>query len=296
MAGYRVAVRGGRGTRGRAQARGAGCRATLGRLLLAAAAAICCAPAQEVYTVDGVVEAVDPATRQLTVAHEEIPGFMPAMTMSFDAAQGVALDALAPGDRIRFELERTGSSLRVLSAQKTGSGAVSSGIGAAAAPGAREPAPDFELIDQDGRRFALRELRGSAVLLDFIFTRCAGPCPILTARHVELQRSLAAPLRQCARFVSLSVDPEYDRPHRLREYGLARGADLREWWFLTGPPQEVQRVLAAYGVGATRVDPENLVHLVATYLIDSEGRIAQRYVGLEHSTAQIRGDLEAACG
>jgi protein SCO1/2 len=254
-----------------------------------------CAPGQQVYTATGVVQAVDGATRQLTIAHEDITGFMPAMTMSFDAAESVPLDSLAPGDQVRFRLERTGSSLRVLSAEKIGTGVVSAGIAGIAAAPEQQPAPDFELIDQDGRQFALRDLRGSAVLLDFIFTRCAGPCPILTAQHAELQRSLEGRLRACTRFVSISVDPEYDRPHLLREYGRARGADLREWWFLTGPPEEVHAVLAAYGVGASRVDPQNLVHLVATYLIDPRGRIAHRYAGLEHSGAQLRADLTAVC-
>jgi cytochrome oxidase Cu insertion factor (SCO1/SenC/PrrC family) len=55
-------------------------------------------------------------------------------------------------------------------------------------------------------------------------------------------------------------------------------------------------VLRAYGIAASRPDSRTLVHQVATYLIDPQGRIARRYLGLEHPQAEVRADLEAACG
>jgi protein SCO1/2 len=216
--------------------------------------------------------------------------------MNFDVAEAVPLGELRPGDRIRFRLERSGSALRIASVEVIGKGEPPEGSGGvAAAPAELEPAPAFELIDQDGRRFSLGELHGSAVLLDFIFTRCAGPCPLLTARQVELQRALDPALRACTRFVSISVDPEYDQPDVLRAYARAHGADLRDWWFLTGETPAVDAALAAYGVGAVRTDARNLEHSVATYLIDPQGRIVHRYLGLGADRAELERDLRAAC-
>jgi len=263
--------------------------------VLVAALLLGCVPARETYVAEGTVRSVDPGARQLTLAHDEIPGFMPAMTMNFDVAEGTSLDALRPGARVRFELERTGSSLRILSVASTGAvdvAAGASGVASAAAPAELDAAPDFELIDQDGRRFALHDQAGSAVLLDFIFTRCAGPCPILTSRHVELQRRLPRELQARMQFVSVSLDPEYDRPELLRSYARQRGINLGNWTLLTGEQAAVDAVLKAYGVGSVRLDDRNLEHLVATFLIDPEQRIAQRYLGLEHPAERMLEDVE----
>jgi protein SCO1/2 len=259
-------------------------------LLLALGLAACGLSAQQEYQVGGVVEGVDTSQRQLTVAHDEIPGFMPSMTMNFDVAPQVALDALQPGDRIRFRLERSATALRVLEVLQVEAGASRGVSGGAPVPAAEGPAPDFRLADQDGRLLALGDLRGSVVLLDFIFTRCAGPCPILTARNVEVQRQLAREgLR--AHFVSVSLDPEHDRPHVLRAYAKAHGIDLRSWSLLTGTQAEVDAVLAAYGVGSRRLGDDNLDHLVATFLIGADGAIERRYLGIAHKVDAIVGDI-----
>jgi protein SCO1/2 len=255
----------------------------------------CGLPANETYRVEGSVRSVDPSARQVTLAHDEIPGFMPAMTMNFDVAPAVSLDALRPGARVRFELERTGSTLRILTLEPTGAldvAAGAAGSAGAATPGELDAAPDFALIDQDGRRFALKDQAGRAVLLDFIFTRCVGPCPILTSRHVELQRRLPRELQGRTRFVSVSLDPAHDRPEMLRSYARQRGVDLANWSLLTGEDEAVDGVLRAYGVGSVRLDERTIEHLVVTFLIDPEQRIAQRYLGLEHPTEQMLADLE----
>jgi protein SCO1/2 len=160
----------------------------------------------------------------------------------------------------------------------------------------RDPAPAFELVDQNGGRLALADLRGNLVLLDFVFTSCQGPCPMLTSAHVTLQRMLAPELRARTRFVSISLDPVRDTPMALRAYALARGADLRGWSFLTGDPEAVARVLEGYGVGTLRRPDGQIDHLVATFLIDAEGRIAQRFIGLEHEPEALLRALEALAG
>jgi len=131
------------------------------------------------------------------------------------------------------------------------------------------------------------------VLLDFIWTRCPGPCPILTGLHVKLQQQLPPALRERTQFVSISLDPVRDTPAVLRDYAKTRGADLAGWSFLTGPPDEVDAVIKSYGVGSAKAPDGQIEHVVATFLIDGAGRIARRYIGLEgHDPAELLRDLE----
>lgn len=249
----------------------------------------------DVYEARGVVEAVMAEDRQLVVAHDPIEGLMPAMTMSFDVADPSVLEGLVPGQTIVFHLEAKEGRYRILDARvvEEGGAAGRSGGGARLDPAeAAEPAPAFHLEDQEGRPVALEDLRGKVVLLDFIYTHCPGPCPILTSTHVRVQRTLPEAVRERVHFVSISLDPARDTPEALRDYAAAHGADLSDWSFLTGETEAVDAVLRAYGVGATPGEGGEIVHVVATYLIDAEGRIAERYVGLEHHADDLRADVE----
>lgn len=266
-----------------------------GALVLALASLACGLSQTEVYEVQGVIESVDPPRLQVRIAHQEIPDFMPAMTMSFDVENATVLDGIRPGDRVRFVLRRGGTLLVVTEIEVTEPGAGRS-VGEDAALPAGDPAPEFGLIDQTGARRSLTELRGQAVLLDFVFTRCPGPCPVLTAAHASLQQSLPEELAQRTHFVSISIDPDYDTPERLRVYGEERGADLSRWWFLTGDPERVSDIVRAYHVGTIRQADGGIDHTIITFLIDPQGRIARRYLGLQHPAKEIIDDLHQLLG
>ncbi len=254
-------------------------------------------PATHGHPARGVVRDVLPAEGQVVIEHEEIPGLMPAMTMSFDVPDRALLATLAPGQTIEFRVEHTQKTYRVIAATVTGAaGSAGASGGFSDLAQARDPAPDFALTDQNGNRLTLADLRGKLVVLDFVYTSCQGPCPMLTSAHVTLQRSLPPELRARTRFVSISLDPARDTPMTLRAYGLARGADLTGWSFLTGPADTVAAIVAAYGVGSLRRPDGQIDHLVATFLIDGDGQIAQRYIGLEHEPEELLKALEGLSG
>lgn len=249
----------------------------------------------------GLVESLDRELKQVIIDHEDIPGVMPAMSMSFDVADPRLLDTLAPGQVIEFTLEIRSTSFRVVAArvvEEAGSAGRSGTLarGFAGAVGEAEPAPDFALVDQDGRPVSLADLRGKTLLVDFIYTHCPGPCPILTGTHVALQRLLPEALQERVRFVSISLDPARDTPEAMRHYATARGVDLAHWSFLTGDGDTVADVLQRYGVGARPGENGEIEHLVITYLIDAEGRIARRFAGLEHRPETLLAALEAVAG
>ena len=259
--------------------------------LLACVLALACGRSN-VYEGHGHVLEVDRAQRQVVIEHEKIAGLMPPMTMSFDVADPGLLDHLAPGQAIDFELEVEGETFRIVAARDAG-----------AAPGARrspilaslasesQPAPAFTLTDQDGGQVSLSDLRGRLLLVDFVYTTCNGPCPILTARHVELQRALAADVRERVHFVSISLDPVHDTPEILSRYARARGADLADWSFLTGPEPEVADVVRRFGVGSLRAADGSIEHTVATFLVDGRGIIVKRWLGLQHGTSEMGAQI-----
>jgi protein SCO1/2 len=246
----------------------------------------------------GVVESVDRQLAQVVIDHEDIPGVMPAMSMSFDVGDPRLLDTLAPGQSIEFTLEMRERSLRVVAARVVSEGAAgrSGTLDFAGATPELEPAPDFALVDQDGQPVTLDGLRGHVLLLDFVYTHCPGPCPILTGTHVAVQRALPPELAAKVRFVSISLDPARDTPEALRRYAEAHGADLARWSFLTGEPDAVADVLQRYGVGARPAENGEIEHLVITYLIDADGRVARRFAGLEHRADALVEALGAVAG
>ena len=247
------------------------------------------------YPATGVVEGVQTEQGQVLIAHDEIEGLMPAMTMNFEVDDPAVLEVLRPGQQIAFTLEFTGRSYKVVEVEVRGEvepdeSWVRFGEGLVRSM----PAPPFALTDQAGRPFALADLEGKAVLLDFIFTHCPGPCPILTGIQASAQEKIPTELRERVHFVSISLDPLRDTPEALTAYARARGAELDNWSFLTGPVEDVEPVLKAYGIGTTRSPEGEIEHVVATFLISVEGgkgRIVKRYLGLQHEPEELAREL-----
>jgi protein SCO1/2 len=152
---------------------------------------------------------------------------------------------------------------------------------------------DFELTESNGRPFGLRDLRGHAWVADFIYTRCQGPCPVLSHRMSELQNT--TPTSANIRFVSFTVDPSYDTPRVLTAYAGQFGAEKNRWFFLTGNQETVFRVilgnfhLAAQNGGT----PESVVHSTYFVLVDAQARVLGYYDSLdEKALARLESDMK----
>src|SRR3954465_2420037 len=101
--------------------------------------------------------------------------------------------------------------------------------------------PEFKLVDQNEKPFTKKDVSGKVWIADFVFTQCAGPCPMMTMQMVELQKELAGSPIQ---FVSISGRPRHDTPEVLKKYAAAMKADEKNWTFATGEPSEI------YGLAA----------------------------------------------
>lgn len=91
---------------------------------------------------------------------------------------------------------------------------------------------EFTLIDQHGHPFGAEQLKNKVWIANFIFTRCQGPCPLLTANMAALQKKLSE--LSDVRHVSITIDPEWDKPEVLAAYAQKNEAQPERWHFLTG--------------------------------------------------------------
>lgn len=106
--------------------------------------------------------------------------------------------------------------------------------------------PDVTLVDQDGRRVPLAKILepGSPLALNFIFTTCTTVCPVMTATFAGLRRRLGSEAEDL-RMVSISIDPERDRPAALKAYAERFKAPAA-WRFYTGSAEDVRAVVRAF--------------------------------------------------
>jgi protein SCO1 len=141
------------------------------------------------------------------------------------------------------------------------------------------PAPGVALTDQAGKPFALESLRGKAVVVSFVYTTCNGVCPATTHSLYRVQQALkeAGLWGKEVEFVSISLDPARDTPEVLSGYARVYDADPSAWHFLTGPPDKVAKVVAAWGMWA-RIGPTGtLDHPSRIFLVDPKGRQREIY-------------------
>lgn len=254
------------------------------------------AEVERVFTVRGIIRApYEDGT--ISIQHEAIPNFMPAMTMPFYVDPQDARN-LAPGDRVEFEF-RVGERSRATKFRKLASTAARPELAPSSAPRpssaypqvtaaqrrlrAGDTVPEFSLLDQDNRTVTAKDLRGRHTIVSFIFTRCPVPefCPLIAKKFQSLQTQLRAlPVAGSSgvQLLSISIDPDYDRPAVLRAYGQALGADFARWRFATGDTADVAALTRAFAVRTER-NGGTLDHTLATALIGPDGNVVEIWRG-----------------
>jgi len=247
----------------------------------------------QVFRVAGVIRA-PLADGRLVIAHDDIPGFMPAMTMAFTVANPAEAASLKPGDKVRFQLRVSESASTVgdfsVSGRATPLVAAPTTTVAHVRLRAGDAMPQFSFVDQDNRSFGFAELRGRLTVVTFIFTRCPVPeyCPAMALRFAQLQKAITADPRLAARarLLSITLDPEFDRPGILKAYGQAVGADPTIWRFATGGKDEIAVLVKSFAVFTER-NGATLDHTLCTALIDDDGRIVEIWRGNGWRTAEV---------
>jgi len=279
-------------------------------LVLAIAASACSQPASDrrEYTLEGQVLAVHIERKEAVIRHEEIQGFMSAMTMPYNVLDAKEYADIAPGDLITASLIVEPTRAYLQKVKKVGSapleGAPASAGGAASGfelikMGA--PVPDQTFINQDGKSVSLESFRGSAVVVTFIYTSCPLPqfCPLMDKNFAKLQQKLVEQNNLLkAHLLSVSFDPQIDTPAVLKAHAAKLGADARLWSFVTGDRDEIDKWAAGFGVSISRAmnDPRDITHNLRTAILDRQGNLVQVYTGNEWTPEQVLADVRVMVG
>ena len=281
-------------------------------LVLAISLAAACreaaqAPAATRYAVKGTVVEVDEPARSVTLAHEEIAGFMPAMTMPFAVgeAEAALLRAMAPGDSVTATLVVSSSRYwleSVVVVKPEGPAAAPAGAKAMRPPQPGDAMPDVALVDQDGRPLRTGSYRGRALALTFVFTRCPMPdfCPFLMRGFAGAHASLVAhpALAERTALLSVSFDVAHDTPKLLVAYGRPfqkTEPPFSHWRLATGRLDEVRRLGAAFGLEFSE-QQGSFNHNLRTAVVGPDGRLRRLLTGNDWTAAELVAELRAALG
>jgi protein SCO1/2 len=266
------------------------------------------------YPMRGKVISVDKENKRAKIHHEDIEGFMDAMTMDFPIKADWVWDELRPGVQVQAEMV-------VNSAAKDPYWLENIAIVATAAEGDEaakvnenfaqvgQPAPDFKLTNQDGKTITMADYRGKALAITFIYARCplAEFCIKMSTNFsdvaLELQKPEMRELRDKVRLLSISFDPENDTPAKLRSYGLGylgkdAKPDFSVWNLAVGSEAEVRKIADFYGL-RYEVDPEDKTqfrHSLRTIVIAPDGKVVKVIPGSDWTAASLLKDLQGTLG
>jgi protein SCO1 len=272
-----------------------------GAMLMGILLATSCGGHTKRYPLRGNVLAKNPATNEVTVKHEDIPGFMPAMTMPYKVKDPAVVQELQPGDAIAADvvIANNGNDywledVRITdeSARKTTKPAV-----AIHRLEVGERVPDIPLINQDGKTFHFSDFKGKALLVTFVYTRCPVPtfCPRLSGQFAKIQGDLVKTPSDFAKthLVTISFDPKYDTPPVLRKYGLAYldddPAGFSHWDFASTNAGDLRNLADAFGLEFFEEDNQ-ISHTMDIVLISPEGKVI-KYWATEWTTAELEDAL-----
>jgi protein SCO1 len=153
--------------------------------------------------------------------------------------------------------------------------------------------PDFKFTERNGQAVHRADLLGKVWVADFFYTTCPGPCPMLSSRLSAMQEKLGN--RADVRLVSISLDPEKDKPEVLKQYAEKFKAGPN-WLFLTGDKETTYSLVQTgfkLAIAEERNNPEPITHSTKLVLIDREGWVRGFYEGVgQDQTEQMIKDVD----
>jgi protein SCO1/2 len=170
-------------------------------------------------------------------------------------------------------------------------------------PASGDVVPNFQFINQSGKRISIDQFHGKTLLLTFIYTRCplSDYCPRMSRNFAEINRALKADpaLYKTTHLLSISFDPAYDSPAVLRSYGGAYTGNysdetFQHWDFAAPASADLSRVLEYFDVGSTPEKDKTITHSLSTVLIGSDGKVVAWFPTNDWSVADVLGDIKNA--
>ena len=257
------------------------------------------------YDTRGVVRGFSPDRSTIEIQHENIPDFMPSMTMPFVTRDPKQIADLRTGDAISFRMAVTKKDFWIENVKKIRredvnvaepkrTSPVSADRDARLTEG--DKMPPFTLTNQNGERISLDTFHGNSLVLTFVFTRCPVPnfCPRMSNNFEELQEAIKSSTGTLAttRLLSVTLDPAYDTPKVLSDYAGFHHADSKIWSFATGDEKAIDSLTRAFSVYRQN-EGGTISHGLATALINKEGKIDKIWRGNAWTPAEIIKEIQA---
>lgn len=260
------------------------------------------------YDLKGKVVSVNKAKKQAAIAHEEIPGFMSAMTMDFNIKDEDVLNELSPGAEITGILyvdnfladswvEVNGIVAKPRSDQtplpvKEGVATIGKEI------------VDFTLTNQDGKSVSPKDFRGKVWAMTFIYTECPLPnyCILMSKNFSDAANQIAVDdkLKNELRLLSVSFDPQRDTPEKLKKYGFgylgkdSEAEDFRIWQLAVGEDKKIRELADFFGLDykINENDKTQFDHSLRTIVIDKNGKIQKVFLGNDWKTEDLLREMK----
>ena len=247
------------------------------------------------YELKGKVVNVEKDKRLVTISHEDVKGFMPAMTMPFTVPSESDLQILAPDDLVTATLVVDGSHSWLEDLIITRQSAIASSMPAVVTAKEGDEVPNYTLRNQDDREIRIHNYRGKALLLTFIYTRCPIPdyCTLMSNNFAQIERELGKDPELYAKthLLSISIDPGYDTPKVLRSYGAAhteryQNETFAHWEFAAGTTNQVKDIATYFGM-TYYPEKDQIIHGLRTVIVKPDGKVAKIYGGNDWKPGEV---------
>jgi protein SCO1 len=246
-------------------------------------------PAVTNYNVRGIIQQISADLREVTIKHEAIPGYMPAMTMDFTVKDTNEIARLAANDEITFKLAVTETNdwiegIRFVSHHIT---EVTNDVFVFHVPTAElkpgDQLPDYDFTAEDGRTIHFSDYRGRAVAFTFFFSSCPLPefCPRMNRNFAAARKALMEDTHAPANWqlLSISFDPDFDKPELLAAYGnFYRENDTNRWVFAVASTNTLAGLGPKVDLRFWR-EAGTISHNLRTVVLDPNGKIFNQFDG-----------------
>jgi protein SCO1 len=245
------------------------------------------------FKVRGVVQELRPAEKEVVIKHEEIPGYMAAMTMPFEVKNTNELKGLNTNDQVTFIMVVTEKEGWIEGIRKIG-------VDTNSVPGSERPkvrivrdvevleigdkVPNYTFTNSFGQTVSLTNFTGQAYAFTFIFTRCPFPnfCPRMNSNFADAYKLLMSRRSGPTNWhlLSISFDPQFDTAARLKEYSAHYQPDPAKWDWVTGAQIEIDAIADQVEL-AFAFENGTFNHNLRTAVVDKDGRLRKLFRGNE---------------
>jgi protein SCO1 len=260
---------------------------------------------RRVFEVRGVIQELRPDQKEVVIRHEEIPNYMAAMTMPFEVKNANELTGLRTNDQVSFTMIVTERDGWIEGITRIGSD--TNTPASTERPRMRlvrdveplevgDPIPDYTFTNSLGQKLSLAGLKGQAFAFTFIFTRCPFPtfCPRMNSNFSDAYKQLTAMTNGPTNWhlISISFDPDFDTPERLKGYSAMYHSDPKKWDWVTGAMIDIDAITEQVGL-VFAYEKGTFNHNLRTVVVDKDGRLRKKFQGNEWKPEELVEEIIA---